>query len=284
MPTSPDSPPGSFQCRDKTLRLDNGPVIVGILNVTDDSFFDGGRFASVEAAVAQAQRLVAEGAGMIDVGGQSTRPGFVELTPDEEMARVIPVIEKLAPLLPVPLSIDTYKVPVAQAALAAGAHVLNDVHGLQRDPAMAELAAAFDCSVVAMHQEAGFKELSADPIPAVLRFFEKSREIARRVGLSEDRLIFDPGIGFGKTQVQNLQLLAGLDRLRAAGRPLLLGASRKSVIGNVLNLPPPDRLEGTLSTTVLAVWHGVELIRVHDVAANARAAAMAAALRSHRAL
>lgn len=282
MPPPNDRSPRILRCRDKTVQLDAGPVIVGILNVTDDSFFDGGRFVAVDAAVAQALRLVAEGAGMIDVGGQSTRPGFVELTPDDEMARVIPVIEKLVPQLPVPLSIDTYKVPVARAALDAGVHVLNDVYGLQRDPAMARLAADFDCPVVVMHQEAGFKEVAGEPIAPLLRFFENSRQIARRAGLAEEHLIFDPGIGFGKTHAQNLQLLARLDALRAAGRPLLLGVSRKSVIGNVLELPPPERLEGTLATTVLAVWQGVELIRVHDVAPNARAARMAAALRGQR--
>lgn len=273
-----------LRCRDRTVRLDAGPVMVGILNITEDSFYDGGRYHSLDAAVLQAQRLVAEGAGIIDVGGQSTRPGFSELSVDEEIARVVPVIEKLCPLLSVPLSIDTYKLPVARAALLAGAHLLNDVYGLQRDPAMAELAAEFGCAVIAMHQENGFKELGSDPIPHLLRFFAASRDVARRAGVADDQVVLDPGIGFGKTHEQNLQILARLDQLRAAGLPLLLGASRKSVIGNVLELPPPERLEGTLATTVLAVWHGVELIRVHDVAANARAAKMAAALRGSRVL
>jgi dihydropteroate synthase len=269
-----------LNCRGRELLLGGEPRIVGILNVTPDSFFDGGRFTSVEGAVAQAQRLVAEGATLIDIGGQSTRPGYEEVSLEEEIRRVVPVITALTQSLSVPLSIDTYRSGVARAALQAGAHLLNDIHGLLRDPALAGVAAEFGCPVIVMHNEPGFNEATGDPLPRILRFFERSIATAARAGVSAERLILDPGIGFAKTQEQNLAILARLPELRTLGRPLFLGASRKSVVSHVLNLPPGERLEGTLAITSLAAWHGVELIRVHDVQANLRAARMAAALRA----
>jgi dihydropteroate synthase len=267
-------------CRGRELVLGGEPRIVGILNVTPDSFFDGGKFAQTDAAVAQAHRLVAEGAAMIDLGGQSTRPGYTEVPVAEEIHRVVPVITALARSLPVPLSIDTYRSAVARAALQAGAHVLNDIHGLLRDPALAAVAAEFGCPVVVMHNEPGFDTAAGDPVDRMLRYFERCLATAARAGIAADRLILDPGIGFAKTQAQNLAILARLPELRALGRPLFLGASRKSVVSHVLDLPPGERLEGTLAITSLAAWHGVELIRVHDVQANLRAARMAAALRA----
>jgi dihydropteroate synthase len=269
-----------LNCRGRELLLGGEPRIVGILNVTPDSFFDGGRFTSVEGAVAQAQRLVAEGATLVDIGGQSTRPGYEEVSLEEEIRRVVPVITALTQSLSVPLSIDTYRSGVARAALQAGAHLLNDIHGLLRDPALAGVAAEFGCPVIVMHNEPGFNEATGDPLPRILRFFERSIATAARAGVSAERLILDPGIGFAKTQEQNLAILARLPELRTLGRPLFLGASRKSVVSHVLNLPPGERLEGTLAITSLAAWHGVELIRVHDVQANLRAARMAAALRA----
>jgi dihydropteroate synthase len=185
------------------------------------------------------------------------------------------------PRLPVPISIDTYKPAVARAALQAGAHLLNDIHGLQRDPGMARLAAEFGCPVVVMHNDAKFRETPGDLIYKIKLFFDRSREIAAQAGLAEDLIILDPGIGFAKTQEQNLEILARLSDLKLLGFPLWLGASRKSVVGNVLALPPEERLEGTLATTALAVWQGVGFIRVHDVRANARAAKMAAAIRHY---
>jgi dihydropteroate synthase len=273
--------PRRLVCRDRSLLLDGTPKMVGIVNITDDSFFDGGRFASTEAAVTQALKLVAEGAAMLDLGGQSTRPGYVELSPEEEIARVLPVVTALVAKISVPLSIDTYKPAVARAALAAGAHVLNDIHGFQGDETLAHIAAEFGCAVILMHNNAAFKTAHLDPVAALLAFFDRSLAIADRAGVSRDKILLDPGIGFAKTQEQNLELLARLDELRVLGLPLLLGASRKSVIGNVLALPPEERLEGTLATTALAVWQGVEFIRVHDVCANARAAKTAAAIRHH---
>jgi dihydropteroate synthase len=268
-----------LKCRDRAVSVGRETLLVGILNVTPDSFFDGKKFATVESAIVQASRLVDEGAAVIDVGGQSTRPGYEQISDGEEIARVAPVIAALVPRLPVPISIDTYKPAVARAALQAGAHLLNDIHGLQRNPELAGLAAEFGCPVVVMHNDATFRETPGDPIYKIKTFFDRSLEIAAQAGLAEDLIILDPGIGFAKTQGQNLEILARLSELKVLGFPLWLGASRKSVIGNVLALPPEERLEGTLATTALAVWQGVEFIRVHDVRANARAAKMAAAIR-----
>jgi dihydropteroate synthase len=270
-----------LKCRDRAVVMGGETLLVGILNVTPDSFSDGNKFATVESAIAQAIRLVEEGAAIIDVGGQSTRPGYEEISDDEEIARVVPVITALVPRLPVPISIDTYKPAVARAALQAGAHLLNDIHGLQRDTGMARLAAEFGCPVVVMHNDAKFRETPGDLIYKIKLFFDRSREIAAQAGLAEDLIILDPGIGFAKTQEQNLEILARLSDLTLLGFPLWLGASRKSVVGNVLALPPEERLEGTLATTALAVWQGVGFIRVHDVRANARAAKMAAAIRHY---
>ncbi len=254
--------------------------IVGILNLTPDSFYDGGKFLSPENAVARATEMVREGAAIIDLGGQSTRPGHVEISAEEEIARVVPIITALRAQLAVPLSIDTYKPAVARAAFAAGAHILNDIYGLQRHPELATLAAEFRAPVIAMHHDPALRDQPGDPLPSVLRFFEKTLALADAAGIPRAQLILDPGIGFGKTQPQNLALLARLDELRVFGCPILLGASRKSVIAHVLeNLPPDERLEGTLATTALAVWQGVDYLRVHDIRANARAAQMAHAIR-----
>ncbi len=223
---------------------------------------------------------MAEGASLIDIGGQSTRPGYAEVPLEEEIRRVVPVITALAHSLPVPLSIDTYRSAVARAALQAGAHMLNDIHGLLRDPGLAGVAAEFGCPVVVMHNEPGFSAETGDPIARMLRYFERSIATAARAGVPAERLLLDPGIGFAKTQEQNLAILARLPELRVLGRPLFLGASRKSVVSHVLDLPPGERLEGTLAITSLAAWHGVELIRVHDVQSNLRAARMAAAIRA----
>jgi dihydropteroate synthase len=270
-----------IKCRDRAVGIGRETLLVGILNLTPDSFFDGGKFAAGESAIAQATRLVGEGAAIIDVGGQSTRPGYEEISDEEEIARVVPVIAALVPRLPVPISIDTYKPAVARAALQAGAHLINDIYGLQRNPELARIAAEFGCPMVVMHNDAAFRESPGDTIYKIKLFFDRSREIAASAGLAEDLIVLDPGIGFGKTHEQNLEILARLAELKALGFPLWLGASRKSVIGNVLGLPPDERLEGTLATTALAVWQGVEFIRVHDVCANARAAKMAAAIRHY---
>lgn len=280
MTTSPQNrSPRTLECRGLRVEYGREPVIVGIVNVTPDSFYDGGRHATTESAVAQAVRLVEEGAGMLDIGGQSTRPGHVEVGVEEEIARVVPVIRALCGRVSVPLSIDTYKPAVARAALEAGAHVLNDIHGLQRAPELARLAGEFGAAVIAMHFDAAFATEAGDVIERQAAFFRRTLALAAAAGVPAERIVLDPGIGFHKTQAQNLELIARLGELRAPGRPLLLGASRKSVISHVLDLPPDERLEGTLATSALAAWQGVEFLRVHDVRANLRAARMAAALR-----
>jgi dihydropteroate synthase len=278
-PPSQTTESRQLKCRDRAVVIGRETLLVGILNLTPDSFFDGGKFAAGESAITQASRLVDDGAAIIDVGGQSTRPGYEEISDEEEIARVVPAITALVPRLPVPLSIDTYKPAVARAALQAGAHLINDIYGLQHNPELARLAAEFGCPVVVMHNDAAFRETPGDVIYKIKIFFDRSREIATQAGLPENLIVLDPGIGFGKTQEQNLEILARLSELKLLGFPLWLGASRKSVIGNVLALPPEERIEGTLATTALAVWQGVEFIRVHDVRANARAAKMAAAIR-----
>jgi dihydropteroate synthase len=269
----------SMRVRRKTLLLDGQPKIVGILNITPDSFFDGRPDLSAEAALQRALQMVSDGAAMIDVGGQSTRPGFVEISAEEEIARVVPIIELMAVSLPVPISIDTYKPAVAKAAVAAGAEIINDIHGFQGDSELARIAANNQCGVILMHNEAEFRNGQGDVIARMTEFLLRSVAIALAAGVSREQLILDPGIGFGKTQEQNLEILARLSELKSLGCPLLLGASQKSTIGNVLSLPPEERLEGTLATTALAVWQGVEFLRVHDVRSNLRAAQMAAAIR-----
>jgi dihydropteroate synthase len=275
----PPTKPRILECRGLCVDYSAGPVIVGIVNVTPDSFYDGGRHATTELAVQQAERLIAEGAGMLDIGGQSTRPGHQEISDDEEIARVVPVIAALAGRTSIPLSIDSYKPAVARAALEAGAHVLNDIHGLQRAPELARLAVQSGAAVIAMHYDETFAVAPGDVVAMQLTFFRRTLAIAVEAGLSPERLVLDPGIGFHKTQEQNLELIARLGELRALGLPVLLGASRKSVIAHVLGLPPDERLEGTLATTAVAVWQAVEFVRVHDVRANLRTARMAEALR-----
>ena len=269
----------SLRCREREIALGGEPLLVGIVNVTPDSFFDGGRFAAVDAAVAHGVRLVGEGAAMLDIGGQSTRPGYREISPEEEIARVVPVISALAKQVNVPLSIDTYQPAVARAALEAGAHVVNDIHGFQRSGELATLTAQSGAAAILMHNDENFRDRPGDVMENLAIFFRRSLELAAQAGVDAARIILDPGIGFAKSHAQNLEILARLGELRALGFPLLLGASRKSVIGNVLTLPAEERLEGTLATTALAVWQGVEFLRVHDVGANLRTARMAAAIR-----
>ena len=282
------APPASciLPARGLALTLGSAPRLMGIVNVTDDSFFDGGAHFDPAHALAHARRLVAEGADLLDIGGQSTRPGYTEVGPAEEIARTGPVLRALAAEFPaLPLSIDTYQPAVAAAALEAGAHILNDVHGLQGPggAGLARLAAANGAAVVVMHNDPALRHLPAetDPLPAVLAWLGHSLEIAGTAGIEAGRIVLDPGIGFGKTPAQNLTLLARIGELHALGRPLLLGVSRKSTLRHALPelVSPADRLEATLAVTALAVRQGVQLHRVHDVQANRRAALMAAALR-----
>ncbi len=239
-------------------------LVMGILNATPDSFSDGGRFAEVERAVEQAERMIGEGADIVDVGGESTRPGHEPVSAEEERARVVPVIERLAAISPVPISIDTHKAATARAALEAGATIVNDVWGLTRDPEMARVAADFRAPVIVMHNREA-ADPAIDTIADQLAFFRRSIDIALAAGVREDDVIVDPGIGFGKTFEQNVETLARLGELTVLGRPILLGTSRKSMIGRILDLPPDERLFGTLATNVAGILAGAAIVRVHDV-------------------
>ncbi len=250
--------------------------IMGVINVSPDSF-SGDGLADVEAAVAQGRRFAEEGADILDVGGQSTRPGFEELTVEEEDARVVPVIERLAAELDVPISVDTYKAGVARAALAAGAHLLNDIWGFRCEPELAALAVEYDVPAVVMHNQRGreFRDVIGD----VAAGLQASIAIAEAAGLARERLIVDPGFGFGWTVEQNLELLRRLGELRELGLPMLVGTSRKSAIGAVLDdAPAGERLLGTAATVALAVAAGADVVRVHDVAEQRQVVRMADAV------
>ena len=254
--------------------------VMGILNVTTDSFSGDGLIKGADplrAAVDQARRMVDEGADLLDIGGESTRPGHAPVDAAEEIGRVIPVVAAVHEVVPgIPLSIDTTKVVVAEAALAAGATLLNDIWGVGPDPAMAELAASAGVPLIVMHnrEEAKYDDVVGEVVDDLRAALER----AERLGIAPEHLIVDPGIGFGKTADHNVLLLNHLDALTALGRPILLGTSRKSTIGRILDLPADERLEGTLATTALGVASGVDIVRVHDVRANVRAARVADAI------
>ncbi|MDQ0302881.1 dihydropteroate synthase [Ancylobacter polymorphus] len=265
-----------LDARGRRLDYAGRTLVMGILNVTPDSFSDGGRSAALDDAVANAHRLVAEGADILDIGGESTRPGHTPVPAEEELRRVLPAVEALADV-PVPLSIDTQKAAVAEAALKAGASLLNDIWGLMGDPEMARVAAAYDAGVVAMHNRANV-DPEVDIVADILGFFEQALERAARAGIRPDRIALDPGIGFGKTFEQNLKALASLETFGRLGFPLLLGTSRKSLIGKVIETTPAERLPGTIASNVLGIRAGCAIIRVHDVAAHVQAARVTEAI------
>lgn len=265
-----------LDARGRRLDYAGRTLVMGILNVTPDSFSDGGRSAALDDAVANAHRLVAEGADILDIGGESTRPGHTPVPAEEELRRVLPAVEALADL-PVPLSIDTQKAAVAEAALKAGASLLNDIWGLMGDPDMARVAAAYDAGVVAMHNRATV-DPEVDIVADILGFFEQALERAARAGIRPERIALDPGIGFGKTFEQNLKALASLETFGRLGFPLLLGTSRKSLIGKVIETTPAERLPGTIASNVLGIRAGCAIIRVHDVAAHVQAARVTEAI------
>ncbi|SDK67960.1 dihydropteroate synthase [Natronincola ferrireducens] len=257
------------KCGNHTLHLGSKTYIMGILNVTPDSFSDGGSYVDIEKAVIHAKKMVAEGADIIDVGGESTRPGAQEVTGEEELKRVLPVVERLANEIDVPISVDTYKADVAEKVLEAGAHMINDVWGLQREPQIAHVIAKYDVPVVIMHNQIG-TEYDKDIVEAVADFLKQSIDIAKKAGIKDENIILDPGIGFGKTPEQNIHVMARLGELNALGYPILLGTSRKSMIGKILDLPPEKRVEGTLATSVMGIIQGVDILRVHDIVENLR--------------
>lgn len=249
----------------RTLVLD-APLVMGIVNVTPDSFSDGGLLADAEHAVSHGLQLAAEGAAIVDIGGESTRPGHAEVDAQTELARVLPVITGLSRAGRVPISIDTWKADVAEAALAAGASLVNDVWGAQRDPGIADVAAAAGAPIILMHNRDSI-DAALDIFAEVTRYLEKSVAIARRAGVPERQIVIDPGIGFGKTPRQNLDLIRGLDRLSVLGCPILLGASRKSTLGLITGRKiPAERLAASLSAHLYGASRGAAIIRAHDVA------------------
>lgn len=264
-----------LKCRDKNIELGKKTLIMGILNVTPDSFSDGGRYNNLDSALEQAKKMVEDGVDIIDIGGESTRPGHTQISVEEEIGRVVPVIEMLSKELDVIISIDTYKYQVAEAALKAGANIINDIWGLQYDNGeMAKLAAEYNVPVIAMHNQNG-TEYSEDIILSMRKFFERTYEISDRYGISRDNIILDPGIGFGKGMEENIEVLARLEELRDMGR-ILLGTSKKRFIGTILGgLSTDERVEGTVATTVIGIGKGVDIVRVHNVLENKRAALVA---------
>jgi dihydropteroate synthase len=268
--------PRTFRCRDYTLPLGGKTYIMGILNITADSFSDGGKYLALEQAVERAQQMVAEGADIIDIGGESTRPGFIPVSAEEEIRRVVPVIERLAGTLKVPLSIDTTKGAVAEKALEAGAHIINDIWGFQKDPDLAPICARYGAGAVLMHNSDTGRY--TDIIEAIIAFLRRSAEIAERGGLKRDQIILDPGIGFGKNMGQNLEVMRRLRELDRLEFPILMGTSRKSTIGKVLNLPVTEREEGTAATVALSIAYGADIVRVHNVKLMKRVAAMSDAI------
>jgi len=263
----------TLECREFDLEIGSRTLIMGILNVTPDSFSDGGNFVSVSQALNHAILMVKEGADIIDVGGESTRPGSDDVESKEELKRVVPVIQELKRFINKPISIDTYKASVAEAALEAGANIVNDVWGLQRDPEIASVIAKYNVPVVVMHNQYN-TEYDNDIIDSIIEFFKKSIAIAHEAGIKNEMIILDPGIGFGKTVDQNLEVMRRLDELQVLGYPILLGISRKSIIGNTIDVPTHDRLEGTIALNAIGIQMGAEIIRVHDIKENVKAAKM----------
>jgi dihydropteroate synthase len=263
----------SWQIRDRTLLLDR-PLVLGIVNVTPDSFSDGGRWAGPEEAVAHALALVAEGADLLDIGGESSRPGSRPVALDEELARVVPVVGALAEQTSVLLSIDTTKAEVARQCLAAGAHIINDITALTGDPDLAGVVRDFGAGVILMHMQGTPETMQLAPaytdvVAEVESFLEARLQTAADLGIAGSQVVLDPGIGFGKTLEHNLELLAHLDRLRRLGRPVCLGVSRKGFLGRLLNRPLPERLAGSLAAACYALAsRSAQLLRVHDVAAT----------------
>ena len=251
---------------------------MGIINVTPASFSGDGLGTDLEGAVAQGLQMVRDGADMLDVGGESTRPGHQPISAAEEIQRTETVVARLARETEVPISIDTYKLEVAEAGVAAGATILNDIWGLTRSPALAELAAGSQCALVLMHNQDG-TEYAGDLMDEIKVFLRKAIDRALQAGVPRERVLIDPGIGFGKTAEQNWVVMRRLQELRDLGQPILIGTSRKSFIGKVLDLPVDERMEGTAATVAAAVLRGADVVRVHDVREMARVARVADRMR-----
>jgi dihydropteroate synthase len=274
-----------IRCREKTLPLGSKVLIMGILNVTPDSFSDGGRFLDPVLAVDQAQKMIAEGTDIIDIGGESTRPGASYVSEEEEITRIRPIVEALGKCTDVPLSIDTQKASVAQVALDCGASIVNDVSALQDDCRMAQVVQESGAGVVLMHRQGSSATMQEAPqykdvVGEVKSFLSKRVALARSMGISPDRIIIDPGIGFGKTCYHNLKILANIGEFLQLEQPLMIGLSRKAFIGELTGKPVTEREMGNAAAIATAVWQGAHILRVHDVAAMKDAIRVAQALRN----
>ena len=258
--------------------VEHRTYIMGILNVTPDSFSDGGKFNQIDAALSHAEEMIRDGADIIDIGGESTRPGHTVISDEEEISRVAPVIEALKRRFDIPVSIDTYKGNVTEAALKAGADLVNDIWGFKFDHRVAELTAQYGAACCLMHNRT--KPVYQDYLNDVVEDLRECVRIAKDAGVSDDKIILDPGVGFGKTYQMNLEIINHVEMLHSLGFPILLGTSRKSVIGQTLNLPTDQRVEGTLATTVVGVMKGCAFVRVHDVKENKRVIQMTEAILS----
>jgi dihydropteroate synthase len=270
-----NSPLGITRCGNMEFRWGERTYVMGIVNVDPDSF-SGDGLHDAESAVAQGKRFAVEGADIIDVGGESTRPGFHPVSAEEELGRVLPVIERLAGELSVPVSIDTYKSDVARKAVAAGARMVNDVWELKRDPKLARVAAEAGVPLVISQNQRDSR--FHDFFPELIASLKRSIQVALDAGVDWNNIIIDPGVGFGKTAEQNVEIVRRLAELKVLGRPILLGTSRKSFIGHVLDLPVDQRLEGTAATLAIGIANGADMVRVHDVAQMVRVIKMSDAI------
>lgn len=251
-------------------------LIMGILNVTSDSFFDGGKYLSKEKALERAYKIADEGADILDIGGESTRPGSIGVSADEEKKRVIPVVEKLSEKISIPISIDTTKSDVAGEALDAGARIINDISALRFSPDMGETAKKFNAGVVLMHMQGTPRDMQNEPyyrdvVKEIKDFLSLAIKRAEACGIDKEAIAIDPGIGFGKALEHNLEILRHLDEFKKLGKKILIGVSRKSFIGHILNLPAEERLEGSIAANLWAIFNGAEIIRTHDVLSMERA-------------
>lgn len=255
-----------IQAKEFQLDVNSRTHIMGILNVTPDSFSDGGNYTDVEKAIAAAKKMKEEGADIIDIGGESTRPGHTPVSAEEEANRIIPVIEALKGILQIPISVDTFKAQVAEKAVIAGASIINDIWGAKREPKIAEVAARYHVPIILMHNRTNmdYKDFIAD----VKADLQESISIAKQAGVEDSQIILDPGIGFAKTMEQNQYMIQKLQELTTFGYPLLLAASRKKFIGDILDAPADQRDVGTAATTVIGIGKGARIVRVHDVKTN----------------
>jgi dihydropteroate synthase len=265
-----------IQCGSYSLDYSKKTLIMGILNITPDSFSDGGKYNHLDQAVERAMQMVQDGADIIDIGGESTRPGFIKVTAEEEIERVIPIIRAVSEAVHVPISIDTYKAEVAKKAIQAGAHIINDIWGAKADEDMSKVAADLQVPIVLMHNRTNqdysvfYRDVAND--------LYESISLVKQAGVKDENIILDPGIGFAKDLTYNLEMMRDLDKLVSLGYPVLLGTSRKSMIGGVLDLPVEERMEGTGATVCYGIQKGCHIMRIHDVKEMARMAKMMDAL------